>query len=268
MLACQKLGNVTGRATKVAAVERVADWDAQWTAEPLDLRAPDAEARTPRWRAQERIVRERFGSFRGLGVVELGAGRGLNALLYGQRGARVSLLDLSPLVLAQAKELFAAHGVEAGLVEGDVFDLPAAVRDRFDVSMSFGLCEHFLGERRRRVVAAHLQALRPGGVAMLGVPNRFSPVYRLWMGALKARGSWPLGTEEPFSAGELAALARSAGGEPLEPAYGSFAASVVNHGVNQLLFKLGRKGLPVPQVRVPGLDRLGYELLLPVVRPA
>jgi hypothetical protein len=71
-------------------VERAADWDAQWRVEPLDPTAAEAEARTPRWRAQERLVRERFGGFDGLEVVELGAGRGLNALLYGQRGARVT----------------------------------------------------------------------------------------------------------------------------------------------------------------------------------
>jgi hypothetical protein len=125
--------------------------------------------------------------------------------------------------------------------------------------MSFGLAEHFLGERRRRVVAAHLEALRPRGLAFLGVPNRYAPAYRLWMAALKARGTWPLGTEEPFSAGELAQLAREAGGRPLEPEYGSFLGSLVNHGLNQALFKLGRRGLPVP--------RLAYELLLPVVKP-
>jgi SAM-dependent methyltransferase len=248
-------------------VERAADWDAQWRVEPLDPAAVDAEARTPRWRAQERLVRKRFGGFEGLEVVELGAGRGLNALLYGQRGSRVTLVDVSTLVLEQAGELFAGLGVEAELVEGDVFDLPELVRDRFDVSMSFGLAEHFLGERRRKVVAAHLEALRPGGLALLGVPNRYAPAYRLWMAALKARGTWPLGTEEPFSAGELAALARAAGGEPLEPEYGSFLGSLVNHGLNQALFKLGRRGLPVPQLRLPLLDRLAYELLLPVVRP-
>jgi hypothetical protein len=82
-------------------------------------------------------------------------------------------------------------------------------------------------------------------------------------------GSWPLGTEVPFSAAELRRLAACAGGEPLEPRYGSFVGSVVNHGVNQLLFKLGREhGLPVPQIRIPLLDRLAYELLLPVVKPA
>ncbi|HEX6701854.1 MAG TPA: class I SAM-dependent methyltransferase [Gaiellaceae bacterium] len=248
-------------------MERAADWDAQWRVEPLDPTAVEAEARTPRWRAQERLVRGRFGGFDGLEVVELGAGRGLNALLYGQRGARVTLVDLSTFVLEQAGELFGRLGVEAELVEGDVFDLPELVRDRFDVSMSFGLAEHFLGERRRRVVAAHLEAVRPRGLAFLGVPNRYAPAYRLWMAALKARGTWPLGTEEPFSAGELAALARAAGGRPLEPEFGSFVGSLVNHGLNQALFKLGRRGLPVPQVRLPGLDRFAYELLVPVVKP-
>jgi SAM-dependent methyltransferase len=248
-------------------VERAADWDAQWRVEPLDPAVVDAEARTPRWLAQERLVRKRFGGFEGLEVVELGAGRGLNALLYGQRGSRVTLVDTSTFVLEQAGELFGRLGVEAELVEGDVFDLPELVRDRFDVSMSFGLAEHFLGERRRRVVAAHLDVLHPGGLALLGVPNRYAPAYRLWMAALKARGTWPLGTEEPFSAHELAELARAAGGEPLEPEYGSFVGSLVNHGLNQTLFKLGRRGVRVPQLRLPLLDRMAYELLLPVVRP-
>ena len=98
-------------------------------------------------------------------------------------------------------------------------------------------------------------------------PNRLAPAYRLWMGLLKARGTWPLGTEEPFGATELRDLALRGGGRPLPPAYGSFLGSLVNHGVNQALFKLGRRGLPVPHVRLPLVDRLAYELLLPVVRP-
>jgi len=248
-------------------VQRAADWDAQWRVEPSDPHAPDAEERTPRWRAQEALVRERFGGFDGLTVVELGAGRGLNALLYARRGAQVTLLDTSRLVLDQARGIFAGHGLEPELVEADVFALPEEVRGRFDVSMSFGLCEHFLGGDRRAVVTAHLAALRTRGIAFLGVPNRRSPVYRAWMATLKRRGTWPLGTEEPFTARELARLACEAGGRPLEPRYGSFAATLVNHGVNQALFKLGRRGLPVPQVQVPVLDRLAYELLLPVVRP-
>jgi SAM-dependent methyltransferase len=212
-------------------------------------------------------VHTRFGGFGGLRVVELGAGRGLNGLLYARRGAAVTLLDESALALAQARSVFAEAGARFEPVQADVFAVPARLRGAFDVAMSFGLCEHFLGARRRDVVSAHLELVRPGGLALLGVPNRYAPAYRLWMGTLKARGTWPLGTEEPFSARELAGLARAAGGEPLAPAYGSFLASAVGHGMNQLLFKLGRRGVRVPQVRLSGLDRLAYELLLPVVRP-
>jgi SAM-dependent methyltransferase len=248
-------------------VERAADWDAHWRVEPLDPAVAEAEERTPRWRGQERIVRARLGGFEGLRAIEIGAGRGLNGLLYARRGAHVTLLDESGFPLEQARELYAAHGVGFEAVEADVLALPTKLDGAFDVSMSFGLCEHFLGERRRAVVAAHLALLRPGGLAFLGVPNRRAPVYRLWMGILKRRGTWPLGTEEPFSAGELATLARAAGGRPLEPVYGSFVGSLVNHGLNQALFKLGRRGLRVPQLELPLLDRFAYELLLPVERP-
>lgn len=249
-------------------VEDPTDWDRHWRAEPLDPAAADAEARTPRWWAQDELVRERFGSFSDVRAVELGAGRGLNGLLFARAGADVTLLDVSELPLEQARHLFAAHGVEPRTVVGDVFDLPPEVRGTFDVAMSYGLAEHFLGERRGRVVAAHLDALRPAGLALIGVPNRHAPVYRAWKGVMQRRGTWTLGTEEPYSAAELAGLARAAGGRPLPPIYGSFAASVVNHGVNQLLFKLGRRGLRVPQPRLPFLDRFAYELVLPVVKPA
>ncbi len=251
----------------MASRERAADWNRHWSSDPLDPGAPAAEERTPRWRAQERLVRERFGGFECLRVIELGAGRGLNGVLFAKRGARVTLLDISELPLEQARTLFAAQGLEGETVVGDIFDLPAGIRGRFDVSMSYGLCEHFLGARRAKVVAAHLEPLRQGGMALVGVPNRLAPAYRLWKGVLERRGTWTLGTEEPFSAAELASLAREARGRPLPPIYGSFAASLVNHGVNQALFKLGRRGLPLPQLRARLLDRFAYELVLPIEKP-
>jgi SAM-dependent methyltransferase len=248
-------------------VEQTADWDAQWRAEPLNPAAVWAEERTPRWRAQERLVRERFGGFEGLKAVEVGSGRGLNGVLYAVRGAEVTLVDNSPLALEQAAELFAACGAESQAVEADLFALPAGLKGAFDVAMSFGVCEHFLRQRRLAAITAHLELVRPGGLALLGVPNKHAPAYRLWLATLKRRGTWPLGTEEPFSSTELVALARAAGGEPLELVYGSFVASLVDHGLNQVLYKLGLPAVGVPQAHVPLLDRFAYELLLPVARP-
>ena len=246
--------------------ETPADWDSGWLREPTNLAAPDEEAATPRWRAQEKIVLSHFGSFDGLRAIEIGAGRGTNAFLYAVRGATVTVLDQSEVALEQAAHLFRSHRLDCASRVADVFDLPADLRGAFDVSMSFGLCEHFLEQRRVDVVRAHLELVDMNGIAFFGVPNRWSPFYRLWMGLLKKRGTWPLGTEVPFTVPEMNRLIRAAGGRPWPARYGSFVASTVNHGLNQLLFKLGRRGLRVPQVRIPGVDRLAYELLVPAQR--
>src|SRR5213080_4406117 len=120
------------RGATVARVERAADWEAHWRVEPLDPAAADAEERTPRWRAQDRIVEERLGGFEGLRAIEVGAGRGLNGLLYARRGANVTLLDESSFPLEQACGLYAAHGVGFDAVEADVFALPSDLRGAFD----------------------------------------------------------------------------------------------------------------------------------------
>ena len=248
-------------------METQADWNERWEVEPFDLDSPRDEARTLRWRAQERLVRARFGGFEGLRAIEIGSGRGLNAFLFAERGAQVTLLDNSTVALAQARELFDGHGVPSSWSRRTSSTCPPTCATRSTSRCRTGSASTFSASADR-VVRAHLEAVRPGGLALLGVPNRWSPVYRAWIWVLMRRGSWPLGTEVPFSAQELRTLAEAAGGEPLEPRYGSFAATVVNHGVNQVLYKAGRRGLPIPQVRVPLVDRMAYELLLPVVRPA
>ena len=168
----------------------------------------------------------------------------------------MTLLDQSPVALEQAKELFDAHSVPVDAVHADLFELPDAIRGAFDVSMSYGLCEHFLGERRQEVVAAHLDALRPGGLALLGVPNKLAPAYRLWMATLKRRGSWPLGTEVPFTASELRHRARVARRRAalLDPRELRRLARRPRRQPGALQARPQR--LPVPQVPLPVLDTL------------
>jgi 2-polyprenyl-3-methyl-5-hydroxy-6-metoxy-1,4-benzoquinol methylase len=245
-----------------------ADWDGMWSALGDEEDDPAAELTSLRFRAQEELVSDAFGSMQGLRVIEIGAGRATNALLYALRGADATVLDYSPTALEQARRRFEARGLTVDTVESDVFALPAQARGQFDVSMSFGLCEHFAGERRTGVIAAHLELLKPGGIAMINVPNRLSPFYRMWMGLAKRRGTWTLGYEVPFSGRELVRLAREAGGIPMTPMYLGGLGTLVNQGPNVLLARLGRDPLPVPQTQVPVLDYLAYDLLIPVVRPA
>jgi 2-polyprenyl-3-methyl-5-hydroxy-6-metoxy-1,4-benzoquinol methylase len=245
-----------------------ADWNEMWAELGDDDGDPTAELTSLRFRVQEKMVTEAFGSMHGVKVIEIGAGRATNALLYALRGAEATVLDYSPVALDQARRRFEARGLEVETIESDVFALPDEVRGRFDVSMSFGLCEHFAGERRTGVIAAHLQLLKPGGIAMINVPNQLSPFYRLWMALAKRRGTWTLGYEVPFSGRELVRLAREAGGVPMAPMYLGGLGTLVNHGPNMLLERLGRRPLPVPQSQVPVLDYLAYDLLIPIVRPA
>jgi hypothetical protein len=87
------------------------------------------------------------------------------------------------------------------------------------------------------------------------------------MAMQKRRGTWKLGTEVPFSGTELSDLAKLSGGVPLRPVYVGGLGTLVNHGLNPALGRLGIGPLPVPQIPVPLLDYLAYDLLLPVVRP-
>lgn len=248
------------------STERAADWDAVWLNDNPDFEDARAEERGLRWRVQRDLVTARRGSIEGLQVIEIGAGRATNALLYALHGAKATVLDRSPVALEQAAERFAQQNLTVETVEADVFDLPAELLGRFDVSMSFGLCEHFLDERRRGVIAAHIDLLGDEGIAMINVPNRYSPFYRAWMGLAKRRGTWTLGTEVPFSAREMCDLARAAGGRPLDPVHVGGLGTLVNHGLNPILRRVGVSEAPVPQVQIPGLDLLAYDLLVPVVR--
>lgn len=246
-----------------AAAEQEADWDRLWSEQDETTDELDAEIKGLRWRTQRKLVERRFGSFEGLEVIEVGAGRSTNALL----GARATVLDRSSVALEQSRRRFARHGLDLRALEADLFELPGDLRDRFDVSMSFGLCEHFIEHRRQQVVAAHIELVKPGGLAIVNVPNRLSPAYRAWMGVQKRRGTWKLGTEVPFSGNELSDLAKLGGGVPLQPVYVGGLGTLVNHGLNPVLRRLGMRPLRAPQIPVPLLDYLSYDLLLPVVRP-
>lgn len=247
--------------------EQEANWDRLWAQQEASDEDLHYELGGLRFRTQRQLVASRFGSFEGLEVIEIGAGQGTNALMYALLGARATVLDRSRVALEHSRQRFAEHGLELTAVEADLFDLPAELRDRFDVSMSFGVCEHFLDHRRQRAVAAHVELLKPGGLAVVNVPNRLSLLYRIWMGLEKRRGTWQLGTEVPFSGAELSDLAKLAGGVPLKPVYVGGLGTLVSHGFNYLLGRVGLPLLPVPQVHVPVLDYLAYDLLLPVVRP-
>lgn len=200
-------------------------WDAVWTRGAdvsRDLYAVAKEERLIRWQRMEAAIVERFGGFDGLSVIELGAGRGTNAALMARRGARVAVLDYSERALERARALFDELGLAAEFILQDALDLPESLLGRYDVSMSFGLAEHFLGDKRTGILDAHLKLLRDGGLAFISVPNAHNPPYRLYKWIAERTGRWTVGEEYPFSRTELEGFCRLAGVED----YGFFGDSL------------------------------------------
>jgi 2-polyprenyl-3-methyl-5-hydroxy-6-metoxy-1,4-benzoquinol methylase len=82
--------------------------------------------------------------------------------------AETSGLDYSEAGITQCRLLFEALGLNINLYHDDIFNhhLPPA---SFDVVTSFGVIEHF--DDARPVVQRHLDLVKPGGMALIIVPN-------------------------------------------------------------------------------------------------
>ncbi|MBI4716280.1 MAG: methyltransferase domain-containing protein [Planctomycetes bacterium] len=196
------------------AANTVALWDRVWRQVPPDTK-DDArlarEYRSPRWRLIVDTLQRTFGGLRGLRTIELGCGRGDLSVLLAEQGAEVTLLDRSETVLDQARRRFERLGLSAACTASDLLQPPADGDARFDVALSIGVLEHFQRDDRTLALRSHLNWLRPGGMAIVSVPNAHCVSYRAWKWHLEQRGWWPYGVEIPFSRTELQQRATDAG---------------------------------------------------------
>jgi len=183
------------------------------------------ERASRRWQQFEHQLRDQLGD-RKLRCVELGSGGGDFSMLLAMLGHEVTLVDFSDAALSHARQRFEEAGLSANFVQGDLFEFATTYAGCFDVSVSLGVVEHFAGPKRRAVIEAHRQVLRPGGLAMISAPNAGCVPYRLWKFYLETRGCWPYGYEAPFSGRELRSVARDVGLDACRLYRTGFAASV------------------------------------------
>lgn len=181
-------------------------WDKVWagsSSREEDILALKREESRISWQRIEHKVLSNFGSCAGLKVVELGSGSGLHAALMAKRGALVTLIDYSDNALKRASEFFVNNGLKAEFVKADIFSLPSDTAEKFDVSMSFGMAEHFRGPDRAKVTKLHFDVIRKGGLAFVSVPNKWNPPYRIYKFIYEIAGKWNVGEEYPYSRTEF-----------------------------------------------------------------
>jgi len=124
-----------------------------------------------------------------------------------ERGARAFGIDISAPTVMQAGRAFAPGGLRACV--SDVRTIP--FRDAsFDAIYSMGTIEHFAETEAAIVEMARV--LKPGGRAIIGVPNRHDPFLRPAFAALlQATGLYAYGLEKSYSRRALREMIEGAG---------------------------------------------------------
>ena len=130
-----------------------------------------------------------------------------------EQGAIAFGSDIAPATTMQAKRNFSARGCSLAGSVSDVRQLPYA-NASFDVVYSMGTIEHF--EETRETVGELLRVLKPGGRAIIGLPNRWDPFLRpLMVVLLRYMGLYAYGFEKSFSRKALREMCEQAGFEVL-----------------------------------------------------
>lgn len=184
-------------------------WDSLWARESSfaeSISSIRKEELSIRWQIIHSEVLKKFGSFDRLQVVEVGAGSGTYAALMAKKGASVTIIDYSAKALARSKKLFSHCDLNAVFIQADALRLPSALQSCFDVSMSFGLAEHFLDNERVAIIRAHFDLLRPNGLTLISVPNKWNFPYRVYKFVCEITNRWEVGEEYPFSRSELSRI--------------------------------------------------------------
>ena len=129
-----------------------------------------------------------------------------------RQGASAYGIDISEPIITQAHAAFdtgpaAHHRLRAAL--GDVRGIPFR-DDSFDAIYSMGTIEHF--DETERAVEEIARVLKPGGRAIIGVPNRYDPFLRpLFATVLQAIGLYGYGYEKSYSRRRLRRMLEDAG---------------------------------------------------------
>ena len=168
---------------------------------------------------ERRLFTEHFPALEGLRILKTDLwdeAKNTRILAWASlQGAHAYGIDISEPTVMQARAAFETgpgapkclHSLRGAV--GDVRDLP--FRDAsFDAIYSMGTIEHF--DETERAVEEMARVLKPGGRAIVGVPNRHDPFLRpLLATVLQALGLYGYGYEKSYSRRALRQMVEKAG---------------------------------------------------------
>lgn len=163
----------------------IKSWDEIWNS--YDRKSYECqlalEENSVRWQKIQETIIEKYGSFKGLNCIEIGAGSGHYSMLFARRGAKVTLLDYSKTALGFCHQVFKDAGIDksqANFIQMDALKINSNFFNTYDVSMSFGVAEHFRGLDRKEIVKTHYNFLKKGGITFISVPHANCIPFRIY----------------------------------------------------------------------------------------
>ncbi len=185
------------------------------------------------------IESREIGPLAGRRLLHLQCHFGLDTLSLARRGASATGLDFAPNAIAKARELGATAGIPARFVEGNVYDAPKLIAERFEiVYVTWGaICWLPDIGRWARVVA---EMLEPGGFLYLLEGHPFA----IALEQTAAEG--PILPTYDYFQGPAPLIFRE------EATYADLEARIVNreshewnHGIGQIVTALAEAGLAI-----------------------
>lgn len=164
------------------------------------------------WEKTVQYILKKKIPFEHLHLAEVGCGTGTFSLTFALLGAKVVLIDIDPQAISIAKRVFSSFKCHAEFIQMSVLDVaPEFLINRFDIVISGGLAEHFIGDNRLKCISFHKALLREGGFSYIGVPNKLSPFYQMVRLFRIITGTWRMEIEIPYSYWELKRIAEQVG---------------------------------------------------------
>lgn len=103
---------------------------------PLHLKSYPLEKFKAGWDPLFPIEAKEIGDIDGLDVLHLQCHIGMDSLGLVRRGANVTGLDFSPSAIEAARDLADETGLQATFIEGDIYETPKLIRNKFDLVYS------------------------------------------------------------------------------------------------------------------------------------
>ncbi|HLF07823.1 MAG TPA: class I SAM-dependent methyltransferase [Dehalococcoidia bacterium] len=162
---------------------------------------------------EELLFSKYFGDLAGKRILKTDLwdeARNTRILLWAaNRGACAYGVDIAPETAREALGVFKASRVTSRFAVADTRHLPFQA-DAFDAVYSMGTVEHF--PQTAEAIAEVFRVLRPGGIAIVGVPNKLDPFLRpALVTVLNWLRLYPYGYETSYTATALASMLAKAG---------------------------------------------------------